>query len=75
MAAFPSFEMAPESRRGHHVVNRYWRRYLGVALPGVEFPDVRRLLAEGFVESGYDLTWLIRELITSPAYTQEMMFR
>ncbi len=56
-------------------VNRYWRRYLGVALPGVEFPDVRRLLAEGFVESGYDLTWLIRELITSPAYTQEMMFR
>jgi len=56
-------------------VNRYWQRYIGVELPGVEFPDVRRVLAEGFIESGFDLNWLINELTTSPAYTQEMMFR
>jgi hypothetical protein len=54
---------------------RFWLRALGTVLPGVEFPDLRRLLAQGFVKSGYNLNWLIREIATSPAYTQEMMFR
>jgi hypothetical protein len=56
-------------------VDRYWLRLIGSVLPGVEFPDLRRLLAQGFVQSGYNLNWLIREIATSPAYTQEMMFR
>jgi len=54
---------------------RFWLRAMGTVLPGVEFPDLRRLLAQGFVKSGYNLNWLIREIATSPAYTQEMMFR
>jgi len=56
-------------------VDRYWARFVGTGLPGVEFPDVRRVLAQGFVASNYDVNWLIRELTTSAAYTQEMMFR
>ncbi len=56
-------------------VNRYWERYVGQELPGVEFPDIRRVLAVDFVAANYDVNWLIRELTTSPAYTQEMMFR
>ncbi len=56
-------------------VNRYWHRYVGQPLPGVEFPDIRRVLAVDFVAANYDVNWLIRELTSSPAYTQEMMFR
>jgi hypothetical protein len=56
-------------------VDRYWARAMGVPLPGVEFPDVRRMLVQGFVASGYNVNWLLRELMTSPAYTQEMMYR
>jgi len=56
-------------------VELYWQRMLGVKLPGVDFPDIRRTLATGFVASGYNVNWLIRELATSAAYTQEMMFR
>ena len=56
-------------------VDRYWHRMLGVRLPGVDFPDIRRTLVRGFVESDYDVNWLIRELATSAAYSQEMMFR
>lgn len=56
-------------------VDRYWERLLGYPLPGVDYPDIRRTLVLGFVESGYDVNWLIREIATSPAYTQQMMFR
>ncbi len=56
-------------------VDRYWQRYLGAPLPGVDFPDLRRVLVQGFVASDYDVRWLIRELCTSAAYNQEMMFR
>lgn len=56
-------------------VDRYWARYIGSRLPGVDFPDIRRALAEGFAASDYDVNWLIKEITTSPAYTQEMMFR
>jgi len=56
-------------------VDRYWARYVGSRLPGVEFPDIRRVLAQGFVASNYDVNWLIREITTSAVYTQEMMFR
>ena len=56
-------------------VDRYWQRFMGAPLPGVEFPDVRRVLVEGLIASDYDVNWLIRELTTSPAYTQEMMYR
>lgn len=56
-------------------VDRYWERYIGRPLPGVDFPDVRRHLVRGFVDSGYDVRWLVREITTSIAYTQEMMFR
>ena len=52
-----------------------WHRYVGAPLPGVDFPDMRRVLVQGFVASDYDVNWLIRELTTSAAYTQEMMFR
>lgn len=56
-------------------VERYWQRFLGSRLPGVDFPEIRRTLAVGFAQSGYDVNWLIRELTTSAAYIQEMMFR
>lgn len=56
-------------------VNLYWHRMIGTPLPGVDFPDIRRALVRGFVDSGYSVNWLIRELATSAAYTQEMMFR
>jgi hypothetical protein len=56
-------------------VDRYWERVMGTALPGVEFPELRKLLVEGFVASGYDVGWLLREVMTSAAYTQEMMYR
>lgn len=56
-------------------VDHYWFQLIGQPLPGVEFPAVRRVLASGFVASGYDVNWLIREIATSVAYTQEMMFR
>ena len=48
---------------------------MGYPLPGVEFPQVRRVLAEGLIASDFDINWLLHELMTSPAYTQEMMFR
>lgn len=56
-------------------VNRYWERYMGSPLPGVEFPDVRMVLVKGLMASNFDINWLLRELMTSPAYTQEMMYR
>lgn len=56
-------------------VDRYWHRYVGAPLPGVDFPDIRRVLVEGLIASDYDINWLIREIATSAAYTQEMMFR
>ena len=57
------------------VVDRYWERYVGEPLPGVDFPIIRRVLVRGLRDHGYDVNWLIREIATSPAYTQEMMFR
>lgn len=56
-------------------VDRYWHRFIGAPLPGVDFPELRAALVRGFVASGYDVNWLVRELTTSAAYTQEMMFR
>jgi hypothetical protein len=56
-------------------VDRYWERLMGRPLPGIDFPDIRRALVRGFVASDYDVNWLVRELATSAAYTQEMMFR
>ena len=56
-------------------VDRYWLRFMGTDLPGVDFPDLRRTLAQGFVSNGYDVNWLIKEITTSAAYVQEMMFR
>lgn len=57
------------------VVDRYWLRALGTPLPGVEFPEIRRVLVEGLVAHDFDVNWLIRELMTSAPYVQEMMFR
>jgi len=56
-------------------VDRYWQRLVGRPLPGNDFPDVRRELVRGFVQSGWSVNWLIEEIATSAAYTQEMMFR
>ena len=56
-------------------VDRYWERLLGYPTPAVDYPDILRTLVLGFVESGYDVNWLIREIATSAAYTQQMMFR
>jgi hypothetical protein len=56
-------------------VDRYWQRYMGETLPGVEFPDLRRVLVEGLIASNFNVNWLIKEITTSAAYTQEMMFR
>jgi hypothetical protein len=56
-------------------VDRYWQRFMGTPLPGVEFPDVRRVLVQGLVASDYDINWLVREITTSAAYAQEMMYR
>ncbi len=57
------------------VVERYWARYIGEPLPGLDFPRIRRILARGFIDSGFDPNWVIREIVTSVAYTQEAMFR
>jgi len=56
-------------------VDRYWERFLGQPLPGVDYPEIRAVLVRGFIDSGYDVNWLIREITTSPVYTQEMMYR
>ncbi len=56
-------------------VDRYWQRLIGTPLPGVNFPIIRTTLASNFVANNYSVNWLIREIATSPAYTQEMMFR
>ncbi|MBK7859799.1 MAG: hypothetical protein IPJ65_14490 [Archangiaceae bacterium] len=56
-------------------VDRYWQRLVGRPLPGNDFPDVRRELVRGFVQSGWNVNWLVEEIATSAAYTQEMMFR
>jgi len=56
-------------------VDRYWQRLIGTPLPGVNFPIIRTTLANNFVANNYSVNWLIREIATSPAYTQEMMFR
>ena len=57
------------------VVERYWMRLIGTPLPGVDFPVIRTTLAQEFVANNYSVNWLIREIATSAAYTQEMMFR
>ncbi len=56
-------------------VNRYWERFLGEPLPGVDYPEIRRVLVRGFVAHDHDVNWLIREIATSSVYTQEMMYR
>ena len=57
------------------VVDRYWARYIGEPLPGLDFPRIRKVLAQGFIDADYDPNWVIREIVTSIAYTQEAMFR
>lgn len=56
-------------------VDRYWSRYIGTPLPGSDFPELRRALVRGLVQSKFNLNWLIKEITTSAAYTQEMTFR
>lgn len=56
-------------------VARYWERMIGKPLPGVEFPDIREVLVRGLIAADYDINWLLKEIATSPAYSQEMMFR
>lgn len=56
-------------------VDRYWHRLIGQPLPGIDFPDIRRALVVGLIAADYDINWLLREIATSAAYTQEMMFR
>jgi hypothetical protein len=56
-------------------VDHYWTRLMGAPLPGNDFPEIRSVLVDGFVAQNYDVNWLIREIATSVAYTQEMMFR
>ncbi|MBL8956987.1 MAG: DUF1549 domain-containing protein [Myxococcaceae bacterium] len=56
-------------------VDRYWQRLVGRPFPSNDFPDVRRELVRGFIQSGWNVNWLIEEIATSAAYTQEMMFR
>ncbi len=56
-------------------VDRYWQLLIGTQLPGVDFPIIRTALAQGFMQNAYSVNWLIREIATSSAYTQEMMFR
>lgn len=57
------------------VVGRYWLRYVGKAMPGNDFPEIRRVLVQGLIEHNFDVNWLIREITTSSAYHMEMMFR
>ncbi|MBM3459078.1 MAG: DUF1553 domain-containing protein, partial [Armatimonadetes bacterium] len=70
--------IAPENERFAEVlVNRVWKRYLGVGLvenpddwnfskPG--HPELLRFLAREFVAGGYDLKKLARLLLTSDLY-------
>lgn len=61
------------------LVNRVWARFFGRGL--VEpldsmdspswAPGLLDWLAEGFVQSGYDVRWLMREIMTSDAYALE----
>lgn len=56
-------------------VDRYWRRLIGNPMRGNDFPEMRRALVQGFKANGWNVNWLIKEIATSSAYTQEMMFR
>jgi len=56
-------------------VDHYWYRLTGYRMPVADFPELQRALVRGFVASGYDVNWLIREIATSVAYTQQMRFR
>ncbi len=56
-------------------VARYWRRLMGRPLPGNDFPEIRRALVAGLIARDFDVNWVLREIATSPAYAQEMMFR
>ena len=63
------------------VVNRYWNELLGEGFyvpiddlgPDREpaLPEVVDLLAEGFVESGYDLRWLLETIVRTEAYRRQ----
>lgn len=73
-------EQAIDQMLGSHLfleatVDRYWERFVGGPMPGLDFPELRRSLVNGFVANGHDVNWLIREIMTSAAYTQEMMYR
>ena len=57
------------------LVDRYWQRLIKTPFPGVDFPELRQMLAADLVAREYDVNWLIREIATSAAYTQEAMFR
>lgn len=60
------------------IVNRVWAQYLGVGIVNpvddlnlANAPSNQRLLdylATGFIESGYDLKWLHREILNSDTY-------
>lgn len=56
-------------------VEHYWHRLTGYRMPVADFPELQRALVRGFVDSGHDVNWLIREIATSVAYTQQMRFR
>lgn len=68
-------QLVTSSMFAEATVDHYWQRFMGARLPGVDFPELRATLVRGFVASSYDVNWLVRELTTSAAYTQEMMFR
>ena len=63
------------------VVNRYWDELLGEGFyvpvddlgPDREpvLPEVVDLLAEGFVDSGYDLRWLVATIVQTESYARE----
>ena len=65
------------------LVNRYWKHFFGRGLVEPEddmrvtnpptHPDLLKALAEGFIESGFDLKKLVREICRSKTYQLSAM--
>jgi len=57
-----------------HAVDLVWERFIGAKIHTVA-PELAVALADRFVEHRFDIRWLIKEVVTSVAYTQSHGYR
>lgn len=84
-AQFAAIVTSPEQPRFSDViVNRVWRRYMGLGLvepvdnwvdiAEASNPELLRYLSREFVASGYDMKHLVRLIVSSDAYQRQTEF-